>query len=48
LTIGSGGLIVDQPVVAFVVLGIALAFVSWQWWVLTRPEVAALFRKSGA
>lgn len=48
LTIAAGGLIVEKPVLAFVVLGISLAFVSWQWWMLTRPEVAALFKKSGA
>ena len=42
----SSGLIVDQPVLAFVALGICLVFVSWQLWVLTRPEIAALFKKS--
>ncbi|HEV8066098.1 MAG TPA: hypothetical protein VGP76_00075 [Planctomycetaceae bacterium] len=39
------GLIVDQPVLAFVALGGCLAFASCQLWVLTRPEIAALFKK---
>ena len=36
----------DQPMLEFVVLGVVLAFGSWQLWVLTRPEIAALFKKS--
>jgi len=44
----SSGLIVDQPVLAFVVLGVGLAFVSCQLWVLTRPEVASLFKTPSA
>jgi hypothetical protein len=42
-----GGLSLDdQPMLEFVVLGVMLAFGSWQLWVLTRPEIAALFKKS--
>jgi hypothetical protein len=44
-----GGLSLDdQPMLEFVVLGVMLAFGSWQLWVLTRPDVAALFKKSTA
>jgi hypothetical protein len=41
----SGGLVLEQPVLAFLLLGMALAFTAGQVWVLTRPEVAALFEK---
>jgi hypothetical protein len=44
----SDGLIVDQPVWAFLLLGVALAFAAGQIWLLTRPEVATLFEKRGA
>jgi hypothetical protein len=44
-----GGLSLDdQPMLEFVVLGVILAFGSWQLWVLTRPEIAALFKKPSA
>jgi hypothetical protein len=42
----AGGLIVDQPLLAFALLGLLIAFTAAQVWVLTRPQVAALFKKS--
>ncbi len=45
-TVDVGGLIVDHPARAFVLLGVGLAFVGSQLWVLTRPEVAPLFESS--
>jgi hypothetical protein len=44
----SEGLVLEQPVLAFLLLGLALAFAAVQIWVLTRPEVAALFEKRRA
>ena len=42
----GGGLIVDHPVLTFVLLGVVLAFEGSQLWVLTRPEVESLFDRS--
>jgi hypothetical protein len=44
--IAGGGLIVDHPVSTFVLLGVVLAFLASQLWILTRPEVESLFQKS--
>ena len=44
----SGGLVLEQPVSAFLLLAVGLAFTAGQVWVLTRPEVAALFGKRRA
>jgi hypothetical protein len=46
--VASGGLIVDQPTLAFGALGAWIAFAGWQVWVLTRPETIALFEGSRA
>lgn len=42
-SVASGGMITERPALAFGVLAAVVTFAGWQLWVLTRPEVAALF-----
>ena len=39
----DGGSIVDRPIATLVILALLIAFASWQWRVLTRPEARHLF-----
>jgi hypothetical protein len=39
----DGGSIIDRPIATLIILALLIAFTSWQWWVLTRPQALALF-----
>jgi len=39
----DGGLIVDRPGLALASLILLIAFAAWQWWVLSRPVIQAMF-----
>jgi hypothetical protein len=39
----ASGLIVDRPGLAVGILFLIIAFAAWQWWVLTRPAIQAMF-----
>jgi hypothetical protein len=39
----DGGSIVDRPIATLIILALLIAFATWQWWVLTRPQVGHLF-----
>ena len=39
----DGGSIVDRPIATLIILALLIAFASWQWWVLTRPQARHLF-----
>jgi len=37
------GLIVERPVAAPIVMALLIVLSAWQWWLLTRPQIAQLF-----
>jgi hypothetical protein len=48
---GSSGLtalIVARPVAGLIISALLIAFSTWQWWVLTRPQVVHLFSSKPA
>jgi hypothetical protein len=42
------GSIVDRPIATLISLALLIAFASWQWWVLTRPQARHLFSSTPA
>ncbi len=42
----EGGLIVDRPGQAVGSLILVMVFAGWQWWVLSRPSIRAMFCSS--
>jgi len=39
----DGGMIIDRPGLTLGILILLIVFAGWQWWVLSRPSIRAMF-----